>query len=218
MTTPEAFTVVGVGVSYSNWPVLSQTPSPGPIWVSRLLREQAMMIPQRKGWLNRPKKLHLPLWPWSISWSLSSTQPNFVPQTETMLFTHFLLCRLVDNLHFLQLYIETVYLFSCYGAWKLPKRSFVYRLPWWNVSKVYNASHNPIELKRFPAAQGICSGVVLQASCGLQHSGVSTSILMGLLSQCSTLLIMGTRQAWHHQCWRKTHQVALASFLGQLSL
>ena len=39
------------------------------------------------------------------------------------------------------------------------------------------------------------SGVVLQASCGLQCSGISTSILMGLLCQCPTLLIIGTRQA-----------------------
>jgi len=43
------------------------------------------------------------------------------------------------------------------------------------------------------------SGVVLKTSCGSQYSGVSTSILMGLLCLCSTLLIRGTRQAGLHK-------------------
>ena len=71
----------------------------------------------------------------------------------------------------------------------------IYRVPaGGNVSKVYNAFNYLTELKRFPTAQGMCSGVVLKASCGLQKSGMSSSILMGPLCQCSTLLIRGKRQ------------------------
>lgn len=101
----------------------------------------------------------------------------------------------VYNLHFLQLSTAAVG-FSCYAAWTLLKKFFS---PGGNISSVYNAFHNLTELKSFPSAQGMCSGVVLKASRGSQNSEVSTSVLMDLLCLCSTLLIKGTRQAGLHK-------------------
>lgn len=119
----------------------------------------------KKEMVDRKNKLHFTLLAMVNQFITSSTQPGFVSQIETVLSIGFLLGRLVYNLHFPQLYIEAVCLFSCFGTQILLKRPFVYRLPWQKVSRVYIAVHNLIKLESFPTAQGMCSSVVVLASC-----------------------------------------------------
>lgn len=174
------------------------------------------MIPQRKGWLTGKTNYISLYWPRSISLSLSSTHLGFVSQTEIILCISYLFGRLVYQLHFCQLCIETVCWFSCYVTWTLLKKPFVYRLPWWKVSRVYNAVHKLIELKSFPAEQGMCSSVVLP-SWGLRYTGVS-KYWHSNESIVAVFHFIRTRQPGHQRCWLKTHPTALARYSRQLSL